>query len=134
MYLKFKTTLYKVVWSLFVNGLYMTCLTEEVGHISYVVDLGRESLRIQIENMSYECLFFDRDQIMLDITFFDLRGVTLYSITESDSRDVVRLYNTSDRYFLVCTDSLNNKENPDFLGLRVHYIVVLWLRTMVRRS
>ena len=75
--------------------------------------------------MSYEYLFFDRGQIMLDITFFGLRGTTLHSITESDSRDVVRLYNTSDRHFLVYTDSLDNKQDPGFLGLRVHRVVVL---------
>ena len=103
----------------------MTCFIEEVDHISYIVNSGRESLRIQVEDMSYECLFFDQDQIMLDIVFFDFRGTTLYSITESDSRDVVRLCSRSDRHFLVCTNNLDNKENPDFLGLRVHYIVVL---------
>ena len=112
----------------------MTCLVEEVDYISYIVNPGRESSRIQIEDMSYECLFFGRGQIMLGITFFGLRGIVLYSITESDSRNVVRLYNTSDRHFLVCTNSLDNKKNPGFLGLRVHRIVVLWLRTMVRRS
>ena len=62
---------------------------------------------------------------MLDITFFGLRDTALYSIAESGSRDVVRLYSTSDRHFLVCTDSLDNKENPGFLGLRVHRVVVL---------
>ena len=134
MYLEFKTTLYKVVWSLLVNRLYITYLTKEVDYISYIVNPRRESLQIQVENMSYECLFFGRDQIMLDITFFDLRDTVLYSITKSGLRDVVRLYNTSDRYFLVCTDSLDNKKNPDFLRLRVHHVVVLWLRTMIRRS
>ena len=103
----------------------MTHLTEEVGHISYVVNPGREFSRIQVEDMSYECLFFDQGQIMLGIAFFGLRDIVLYSIVESGSRDVVRLYNTSDGYFLVCTDSLNNKENPSFLGLRVHRVVVL---------
>ena len=112
----------------------MTCLTKKVDHISYIVDLGRESSWIQIEDMSYECLFFNRGQIMLDIAFFDLRDTVLYSITESGSRDVVRLYSTLDRHFLVCTNSLDNKENPGFLGLRVYRIVILWLCTMVRRS
>ena len=103
----------------------MTCLTEEVGHISYVVDPERESSRIQIEDILYKCLFFDWDQIMLDITFFDLRGTVLYSIAKKDLRDIVRLYNISDRHFLVYTNSLNNKKNSDFLKLRVYYIVVL---------
>ena len=62
---------------------------------------------------------------MLDVTFFGLRDTVLHSITESGSRDVVRLYNTSNRHFLVCTNSLDNKENPGFLELRVHCIVVL---------
>ena len=75
--------------------------------------------------MSYEYLFFDRGQIMLGIAFFGLRDAALYSIAESDSRDVVHLYNTSDRHFLICTDSLDSKENPDFLGLRVYRVVVL---------
>ena len=100
-------------------------LAEKVGHISYVVNPGRESSRIQVEDMSYECLFFDQSQIMLGITFFGLRGAALYSIAESGSRDVVRLYNTSDRHFLICTNSLDSKENSDFLGLRVHCVVVL---------
>ena len=112
----------------------MTYLVKKIDHISYIVNLERESSQIQIEDMSYECLFFNWGQIMLDITFFDLRGAALYSITESGSRDVVRLYNTSDRHFLICMNSLDNKENPDFLELRVHRVVVLWLRTMVRRS
>ena len=112
----------------------MTCLIQKIDHISYVVDPRREFLRIQIEDMSYECLFFGRNQIMLDITFFGFRGAVFYSIAESGSRDVVRLCNTSDRHFLVCTNNLDNKENPDFLRLRVHRVVVLWLCTMVRRS
>ena len=62
---------------------------------------------------------------MLDVTFFGLRGTILYSIVKSGSRDVVRLYSTLDRHFLVCTNSLDNKENPDFLKLRVHRVVVL---------
>ena len=62
---------------------------------------------------------------MLNIVFFDLQSTALYSITKSDSRDVVRLYNTSNRHFLVCTNSLNSKENPGFLRLRVHRVVVL---------
>ena len=103
----------------------MTRLIEEVGHISYVVNPERESSRIQVEDMSYECLFFDRGQIMLNITFFDLRGTVLYSIMESSSRDVVRLYSTSDRHFLIYTNSLGNKKNPDFLELRIYRIVVL---------
>ena len=111
----------------------MTYLVKEVGHILYIVNPRREFLRIQIEDMSYECLFFDRGQIILDITFFGLRDTVLYSIMESDSRDVVRLYNTSDRHFLVCTNNLNNKKNLDFLRLRVHRVVVLWLCTMIRR-
>ena len=36
----------------------MTCLVEEVGHISYVVDPERESSRIQIEDILYKRLFF----------------------------------------------------------------------------
>ena len=62
---------------------------------------------------------------MLDVTFFGLRDTALHSIVENDWRDVVRLYSTSDRHFLVCMDNLNNKENPDFLKLRVHRVVVL---------
>ena len=103
----------------------MTCLAEEVGHISYVVDPGRESSRIQVEDMSYERLFFGQGQIMLGFTFFGLRGTALHSIAEGGLRDVVRLCNTSDRHFLVCTDSLDSKANPGFLGLRVHRVVVL---------
>ena len=118
-------TLYEVVWLLFVNGLYMTYLVKKVGHISYVVNPGWESSRIQVEDMSYECLFFDRGQIILDITFFDLRDTALYSIIESGSRDVVRLCNTLNRHFLIYTNNLNSKENSDFLRLRVYYIVVL---------
>ena len=117
--------MYKVIWSLFVNRLYVIRLVEEVGHISYVVDSGRESSRIQIKDMSYERLFFGQGQIMLGFTFFGLRDTVLHSITEDGLRDVVRLYNTSDRYFLICTDSLDNKTNPDFLRLRVYRTVVL---------
>ena len=62
---------------------------------------------------------------MLDITFFGFRGTALYSITESSSRDVVRLYNTSHRHFLICMNSLNNKKNLGFLRLRVYCVVVL---------
>ena len=103
----------------------MTCLIEKVGHISYVVDPGRESLRIQVEDMSYERLFFGQGQIILNFTFFDLRDTVLYSITEDGLRDVIRLYSTSDPHFLVCTNNLDNKTNPDFLRLRVYRIVVL---------
>ena len=103
----------------------MTCLIKKINHISYIVNSRQEFSRIQIEDMSYECLFFDRNQIMLDITFFNLRDTILYSITESDSRDVVRLYNISDRYFLIYTNNLNSKKNLDFLRLRVHRIVIL---------
>ena len=71
---------------------------------------------------------------MLNVAIFGLRGTSLYSITESGLRDVVRLCNTSDWHFLARTDSLNDKKNSGFLGLRVHCIVVLWLRTTVRRS
>ena len=46
---------------------------------------------------------------------------------------VVRLCNKSNRHFLVCTDNLDSKTNPGFLGLRVHCVVVLWLRMIVRR-
>ena len=126
--------LYEVVWSLFVNGLYMTCLVKEIDYISYVVDPKRESLRIQIEDILYKRLFFDWGQIILDIVFFGLWNTILYSITERGLRDIVRLYNTSDRHLLVCTDNLNDKENSGFLRLRVHCVVVLWLRTIVRRS
>ena len=84
--------------------------------------------------MSYERLFFGQDQIMLDVTIFGLRGTALYSITKGGLRDVVRLYSTSNRHFLARTDSLDDKENSGFLGLRVHCVVVLWLRTTVRRS
>ena len=62
---------------------------------------------------------------MSDISFFGLENTTLYSITKDGLRDVVRLYSTSDRHFLVCTDSLNDKEDSGFLGLRVHCVVVL---------
>ena len=103
----------------------MTCLIKKIDHISYIVNPRREFSRIQIENMSYECLFFNRGQIMLDITFFGLRDAVLYSIVESGSRDVIRLYNTSNRYFLICTNSLNNKKNPNFLRLKVHHIIIL---------
>ena len=71
---------------------------------------------------------------MLDITFFDLRTTALYSIAESDSRDVVRSYSTSDRHFLVCTNSLDNKENPGLLRLRVHRVVVLLCCDYIRWS
>ena len=112
----------------------MTYLTEEVGHISYVVDPRRESLRIQIEDILYKRLFFGWGQIMLDIAFFGLWGTALHSIAEGGLRDIVRLCSTSDRHLLVCTDSLDDKENSGFLGLRVHRVVVLWLHTIVRRS
>ena len=125
--------MYKVVWSLLVNKFYVTCLVEEVDYISYVVDSRWKSSQIQIENMSYERLFFDQGQIMLGFTFFDLRGTALYSIAKDGLRDVVRLYNTSDRHFLIYMNSLDNKVNLDFLRLRVHRVVVLWLRTIVRR-
>ena len=105
--------------------LYVMYLTEKVDHISYVVDLERESSQIQIEDILYKRLFFGRGQIMLDITFFDLRDTTLYSITKSGLRDVIRLYNTSNRHFLICTNNLNSKENSDFLELRVYYVVML---------
>ena len=131
--LELKTTLYEVVWSLFVNELHVTCLTEEIDHISYVVDSGRESLRIQIENMSYERLFFGQGQIILDVTIFGLRDTVLYLITKSGLRDVVRLYSISNRHFLIRTNSLNDKKNSNFLRLRVYYVVVLWLYTIVRR-
>ena len=62
---------------------------------------------------------------MLDVTIFSLRDTVFYSITKDGLRDVVRLYNTSDRHFLIRTNSLNNKENSDFLELRVYCIVVL---------
>ena len=62
---------------------------------------------------------------MSNISFFDLKNIILYSITKSDLRDVVRLCSTSDRHFLVCTNSLNDKKNSGFLKLRVHCIVVL---------
>ena len=62
---------------------------------------------------------------MLGFTFFGLRDTVLYSIAEGGLRDVVRLYNTSNRHFLVCTDSLDNKTNSSFLRLRVHRIVML---------
>ena len=103
----------------------MTHLAEEIGHISYVVDPRRESSRIQIEDMSYERLFFGQGQIMLGFTFFGLRGIALHSIAENGLRNVVRLYSTSNRHFLICTNSLNNKKNPGFLRLRVHRVVVL---------
>ena len=103
----------------------MTCLTKEVGHISYVVDPERESLRIQIENILYKRLFFSWGQIMLDITFFDLWDTVLHSIAEGDLRDIVRLYNTLDQHLLVCTNNLDDKENSDFLRLRVYHVVVL---------
>ena len=103
----------------------MTHLTEKIDYISYIVNSRREFSRIQVEDMSYEYLFFNQDQIMLDITFFGLRDVALYLIVESDSKDVVRLYSTSNRHFLICTNSLNNKKNPGFLRLRIHYIIVL---------
>ena len=62
---------------------------------------------------------------MSDISFFGLGDITLYSITKSNLRDVVRLCSTSNRHFLICTDSLNDKENSGFLRLRVYCIVVL---------
>ena len=133
-YLKFKTTLYKVVWSLLINKLYITYLIKKISYISYVVNLRREFSWVQVENISYECLLFGRDQIMLGITFFGLRDTALHSITESGSRDVVRLYNTSDWHFRIYTNNLNNKKNSGFFELRVHCVVVLWLRTIVRRS
>ena len=103
----------------------MTCLAEEVGHISYVVDPGRESSRIQVEDILYKRLFFGWGQIMLGIAFFGLWGTVLHSIAEGGLRDIVRLYNTSDRHLLVCTDNLDDKENSGFLELRVHRVVVL---------
>ena len=66
---------------------------------------------------------------MLDITFFSLRDTVLYSITKNGLRDVVRLYNTSDRQFLICTNNLNSKKNSDFLKLKVYRIIVLSLVT-----
>ena len=125
MYLEFRITLYKVVWSLFTNRFYVTCLTKKISHISYVVDSEREFSRIQIEDMLYKYLFFDRSQIMLNVTFFGLRDTVLYLITENGFRDVVHLYSTSDRHFLIYMNSLNNKKNLDFLKLRVHCIFVL---------
>ena len=62
---------------------------------------------------------------MSGISFFGLEDTILYSITKSGLRDVVRLYSTSDRHFLVCTNNLNDKENSGFLGLRVHCVIVL---------
>ena len=62
---------------------------------------------------------------MSNILFFDLEDTTLYSITKDGLRDVVRLYNTSDRHFLICTNNLNDKKDFDFLRLRFHYVVVL---------
>ena len=62
---------------------------------------------------------------MLDITFFDFRDITLYSIIKDDLRNVIRLYNTSDRHFLIYINNLNNKENSDFLKLKIYYIIML---------
>ena len=112
----------------------MTCLVKKVGHISYIVNPGRESSRIQVEDMSYERLFFGQGQIMLDVAVFGFRDTALYLITKDDLRDVVRLCNTSNRHFLVRTNNLDDKENSGFLRLRVYCVVVLWLRTIVRRS
>ena len=70
---------------------------------------------------------------MSSISFFGLENTILYSITKSDLRDVVRFYNVSDRHFLICMNNLNDKENSDFLRLRVYYVVVLWLHTMIER-
>ena len=103
----------------------MIRLIKKVGYISYIINPRRESSRIQVEDMSYEYLFFNRGQIILNITFFGLRDVVLYSITENSSRDVVRLYSTSNRHFLIYTNNLDNKENLDFLKLRIYYIVIL---------
>ena len=62
---------------------------------------------------------------MLDIVIFGFRDTVLHSITKSGLRDVVRLYSTSNRHFLVRTNNLDDKKNSGFLRLRVHYIVVL---------
>ena len=71
---------------------------------------------------------------MLGVTVFGLRGTALHSITKSDLRDVVRLYNISNRHFLIRMNNLDGKENSGFLELRVHSIVVLWLCTTIKRS
>ena len=123
--LQFRTTLYEVVWPLLVDRLCMTCLVKKIGHILYVINPGRESLRIQVENISYERFFFSPSQIILSVAGFGLRSITLYSITEGGLRDVVRLYSASDRHFLICMNSLNGKEDSGFLRLGVHYVVVL---------
>ena len=62
---------------------------------------------------------------MLSVAVFGLRSTVLYLITKSGLRDVVRLYNTLNRHFLIYINNLNDKENFDFLKLRVYYIIVL---------
>ena len=78
-----------------------------------------------MENISYERFFFSPSQIILNITDFGLRNTILYSIAEGDLRNVVRLYSTSNRHFLVYTNSLNNKKNSNSLKLKIYYVVVL---------
>ena len=70
---------------------------------------------------------------MLSVAVFGLRDTVLYSITKGGLRDVVCLYSTSNRHFLIRTDNLDDKKNSDFLELRVYCIIILWLRTIVRR-
>jgi hypothetical protein len=45
-HLKLRAAFYEVVWPLLADGLRVTRLAEEIGHISHVVNPGRESSRI----------------------------------------------------------------------------------------
>lgn len=131
--LKLRTALYKVVQPLLADRLCVMRLVKKISYILYVVDIKRESSRIQIKNILYKCLFFNQNQIMLNIGFFGFRSTVLYLIAEADLKNIICLYSMSDRHFLIYINSLNDKKNSGFLELRPYFIIVLQLCTMIKR-
>ena len=91
MHLKLRAALYKAVYLLLADRLCTMYCKERIRYIFHTTDLGGESLRIQVENISYKRLFFTWGQIILGIANLGLRNTALYSIDEGYLKDVVSL-------------------------------------------
>ena len=89
MRLEVGAAIYEAVCPHLADGQRATRREEGIRHIFHTTNPGRESSRIEVEDISYKRLFFGQSQIMSGVTRFGLQGTALHSVVEGAFGDVV---------------------------------------------
>ncbi len=137
-YFEFGAVLYKAICSILIDVFCNICYKQEICYIFHALDPGRKSSRIEVKDISYNRLLFNRRQIVSAITAFAFCDMSFHSVVEEGLWDIVCLYNASDRHFLCRTDCLNGKDDSGFLSLDRHGVccgvVKVQILKVVRRG